>query len=443
MATLAAVLMLSPAARAKELTALKLLYVGGERTEQFVPFLKQHVAQVETRNREQFNPADAASFDVVLLDWPQNGKNDVVGLMNQRDKASRTRQELKSPLGKRQDWSKPTVLLGSAGLNLAVSWNLKGGSGCTCMDPLAYDLRSHDIFTRPFKIDRSKSVRIPTPPDFQNEIKADQIEVLPLVDDYKRQWKAGWCSYAYDFPSNPELEFFCGGVNHKTPTAAGFWRQGNLLHFGFEQSPAEMNENGRHLLLNAIAYISHFSEDRPIAITPSVFAGPVARSRSSVARALRNKEYQLDWLKQDFSPELWAKLEPLGRDKMVEWAQQNAKFLHPNSNQQLELDEDLLAENIAFDQPEFFPKMLAALHDGGAASARAQRLLRRYVPVGPANGSATDWQAWWDTNKSYAFASDSGDYCWYIDPLAKKRAIPTTELRGSSRADQGEAMAKK
>ncbi len=32
---------------------------------------------------------------------------------------------------------------------------------------------------------------------------------------------------------------------------------------------------GRLLLLNAISYISHFSGDWPIAITPSPFAGPV------------------------------------------------------------------------------------------------------------------------------------------------------------------------
>jgi len=209
------------------------------------------------------------------------------------------------------------VLLGSAGLNLAVSWKLKGGSGCTCMDPLAYDLRSHEIFERPYRIHRSKMVRIPTPPDFTREIKAAEIQVLPLVEDYKHQWRPGWCSYSYDFARNPDVEFFCGGVNHKTPTAAGLWRQGNLLHFGFEQSPAEMNESGQHLLLNAIAYISRFSEGRPIAVTPSVFAGPVARSRESIGRLLRNPEYQFRWLKQDLAPEVWAKLERLNREKGV------------------------------------------------------------------------------------------------------------------------------
>jgi hypothetical protein len=39
-------------------------------------------------------------------------------------------------------------------------------------------------------------VRIPTPPDFKQEIKSTEIEVLPLVQDYQRPWKAGWCSYA-------------------------------------------------------------------------------------------------------------------------------------------------------------------------------------------------------------------------------------------------------
>ncbi len=118
--------------------------------------------------------SDAAPFDVVLLDWRQGEE-------------TREMRKLRSPLGKREDWNKATVLLGSAGLNLAVSWKLKGGSGCTCMDPLAYGLQSHEIFERPFKIDRSKGVRVPTPPDFKQEIKDSEIEVLPPVQDYKRK----------------------------------------------------------------------------------------------------------------------------------------------------------------------------------------------------------------------------------------------------------------
>jgi hypothetical protein len=64
--------------------------------------------------------------------------------------------------------------------------------------------------------------------DFRAEIKELEIKVLPFVEDYKKNWKPGWCTYSYDFASNPDVEFFSGGVNHKTPTAAGLWRQGNF-----------------------------------------------------------------------------------------------------------------------------------------------------------------------------------------------------------------------
>jgi hypothetical protein len=36
----------------------------------------------------------------------------------------------------------------------------------------------------------------------------------------------------------------------------------------------------------------------------------------------------------------------------------------------------------------------------------------------------------------FAFASDAGDYRWNIDPLAKKRGVPISEMRGPKRASQ-------
>ena len=354
---------------ARELADLKVLFVGAERSTDYVDFLTGKVAQIESKNRADFKLSDAAPFDVVLLDWPQGEE-------------TREMRKLTSPLGTREAWNKPTVLLGSAGLNLAVAWKMKGGSGCTCMDPLAYDLREHEIFERPFKIDRSKMISIPTPADFQAEIKEPEIRVLPLVDDHKRSWHPGWCTYSDDFARNPDVEFFCGGVNHKTPKAAGFWRQGNLLHFGFEQSPAEMNDVGQKLLLNAIAYISRFSEDRPIAVTPSVFAGPVAYRRSTPAKCLRDPEYRIDWVKDLFTPEVWAKLSELpDREKMAQWADDNAKFFHPDDAHKLAIDDDLVALGVAFDQPDFFDKTLADLRaDDDATVSRAAVCLNVMFP---------------------------------------------------------------
>jgi hypothetical protein len=404
---------------AKDLSELKVLYVGSERTDEFVSFLKPNVAHVESRDRHNFNPADASAFDVVMLDWPQTG-----GIEEMRS--------LKSPLGARENWSKPTVLLGSAGLHLAVAWKLKGGTGCTCLSPLAYDLRDHEIFDRPFKIDRAKTVTIPTPPDFKDEIKAPTIEVVPLVRDIDANRMPGWCSYSSDFARNPDVEWFCGGVNHKTPTAGALWRQGNLLHFGFQESPIEMNETGQQLLLNAIVYISRFSQDRPIAITPSVFAGTVARSRNGIKWSLEHAEPRAA---EEIAPELWVFLKSMPREKIIQWDADNVKFLHPNSDQQLEIDPDLLALGTPFDAPAFFDKVVAGLRAGGSEAERSRRLLGRYVPAAPKQGSADDCAAWWRENRPYLFASDSSDYCWYIDPLAKQRKVPTSDLRGPKRAD--------
>jgi hypothetical protein len=107
-------------ARAADLDKLKVLYVGesldNPRARQYIGFLEKNVGKVEGVERHAFRQPQAADFDVVLLDWPQSRM---------------TEQEwrMPAPLGDRSTWNKPTVLLGSAGLNLAVVWKVRGGSG--------------------------------------------------------------------------------------------------------------------------------------------------------------------------------------------------------------------------------------------------------------------------------------------------------------------------
>jgi hypothetical protein len=108
------------ASRAVDLGKLTVLYVGepptSTRAKQVTAFLEKNVARVEAVNRHGFQPKQATEFDVVLLDWPQTG-------------ATEQERQQPSPLGPRSAWTKPTVLLGSAGLNLAVVWKVRGGSG--------------------------------------------------------------------------------------------------------------------------------------------------------------------------------------------------------------------------------------------------------------------------------------------------------------------------
>ena len=104
---------------AVELGSLKVLYIGDARSARaadYKAFLSTNVAQVEVAGRVGFDPAMAAPFDVVLLDWSQSESQ---GAFPPKT----------SPLGERSAWTKPLVLLGSAGLHMACVWDIKGGFG--------------------------------------------------------------------------------------------------------------------------------------------------------------------------------------------------------------------------------------------------------------------------------------------------------------------------
>lgn len=96
---------------------LRVLYLGNEgtpRSAQFVEFLRGQFADATAADRDTFDPAKAADADVVVLDWSQRDTNS---------------ENAVSPLGPRENWAKPTVLLGSAGHLLAAPWEIIGGSG--------------------------------------------------------------------------------------------------------------------------------------------------------------------------------------------------------------------------------------------------------------------------------------------------------------------------
>jgi hypothetical protein len=104
---------------AAELRDLKVLYVGNataKRASEFRTFLSTNVGQVAVAERNGFDPSRARDFDIIVMDWPQSERG---GTFPPR----------KSPLGDRADWGAPTILLGSAGLHMAIVWDVKGGAG--------------------------------------------------------------------------------------------------------------------------------------------------------------------------------------------------------------------------------------------------------------------------------------------------------------------------
>lgn len=257
--------------------------------------------------------------------------------------------------------------------------------------------------------------------------------MLSLLQEGTKSDYPGWCSYATTLEDQPEIEILCGGVNSKQAGAAAIWRQGNLLHWGFEPDPSELNDVGRALFVNAIVYIARFNEDRVTIRARSPFSGKSTLQRATVSK----------WLADDKTFEFGAALIepekgiPADKAQVVRaWFSENERFLHDNGNGKLAVDEDARALDLEWTNIEFFDRALAILSGKPDDAPRAAALLARHVPDGPGPGATADaWRNWLKENRPYLFYCERAGYRWCVDPLAKKRGVPTKELRGPARAD--------
>jgi hypothetical protein len=267
-----------------------------------------------------------------------------------------------------------------------------------------------------------------------------------LVREKPGSREPGWCVYTYEHEQAPELEVFCGGVNAKTPRAAAVWRQGHLLHFGFEPSPDRMTEAGRALLVNSISYIARFTEDRPIIRTRNA-AGESARifDRGAIDRWLKNPGRDKRYLESLLTRETYHALSPRSRAEIGVWYEEARGYLHADAGGRLATDDEARRYGPSPADVAFLIKAVGDLTVAGtttAASAAARKLLDRYVSGEAAggspgrDGSAERWTAWLKENQPYLFFSDSAGYRWHLDPLAKKRGVPTADLRGPARASR-------
>jgi len=198
-----------------------------------------------------------------------------------------------------------------------------------------------------------------------------------------------------------------------------------------------MNDTGDALLINSIVYIARFTQDRPIAFTPSVFTAVAPNDRSAIERAFKHSDDPLKLLAYLLSDGTYKEFERLNEAERIAWRRENLPYLHANAEGRLVIDEDAKAFAVGPNTLAFLERAIGALANSGDGATSARRLLARYVPDGPnAQAPATVWNAWLSENEDYLFFSDSGGYRWYVDPLAEKRGVKSAELRGPLRADQ-------
>ena len=290
-------------------------------------------------------------------------------------------------------------------------------------------LRDHQVFAGPIQVDLSQEKTVATPDAWKDEIETKQIKVLPLVDDQKNLSGSGWCTYTHPHGSAPELEEICGGVNSKTPKAGAIWRQGHLMHFGFEESPDQLNENGNALLVNSICYISKFVDDRVNFRTPSIFYSHKSfTDRDVLTRLLkRDESYFRRRVKYYSSEDLFDKIIKLERQQRGDWLKKILPFISIDEQGKLTIDSVAQSLDLSTSEHSFFEKAASLLDQEDEDSKKVRELLQRYAPDGPNanNSQGKDWLGWHKANSKFLFFSDAGGYRWYIDRLAKKRGVST------------------
>lgn len=292
------------------------------------------------------------------------------------------------------------------------------------------------VFETPQPIDTTATTARETPASWKKYLGADEresVQVLSLVAS-GRGGRAGWCTAGFEL-EGPEIEVMCGGINTKQPTHAGLWRQGNLVHFGFQQDPSEFNETGRKLLVNSVVYASRFTEDRPVTLGRSPLDQEAfVRLRHYLKSSLDAEPTDVAAIAEHFGAPWSEQIEALSGPDAIEWVRAHWSYIH-SANRKLALDADAVALGVPRDTDELFERAPALL-EHSESSGRMRVLLARLFPEGPGAEAESDaWSAWLTEVRPYAFFNDTDGYVWKIDVLARARGVPTKALRGTARAD--------
>lgn len=286
------------------------------------------------------------------------------------------------------------------------------------------------MFDGPQRVDVTKTVEVPTPESWREALAGlDRVPVLRLADP-AATGMPGWCT-AEGQIRGPETEIVCGGINTKLPSHAAIWRQGNLLHWGFEPDPDHLEATGRNLLVNGIAYIARFVDDRPLVRSRS-FADPAGSgpSRLWLDRMLESGETKD--LAELFAAPWQERIAALDGEHARAFVRERLGALCADGGK-FTFDEDALALDVDLNFTANLPKLVDML--GGEQGDRARALLERRVACGPPQDTTqNNWRSWLRANGLAVFF-DPISFVYRKDELAHWRHVATAVLRGPTRAD--------
>lgn len=460
---------------------LRVLYVGGtpefeptmaagvpdevwaasvrERMQSFETFLNDYFTTVAVIHADDYTQQMSDDYDVTVMDGvPQPV---LPGYQNREKGIYLTEGYLTD------DFDRPMLSIGYISDKIGRRIGTKHDWYCLCLRSDAHGWRAdHPIFNGPFAVEMTVTDR-PTPePIFTFPHHYDEGRVpeqLPMWRVQSYEWDAdrnqriGMVARPGGYEDSPDAEFISGGVSDKSPDAVAIGRHGNFFHWGFAASPANMTEEAKPVLANAIVYISKFAGQTPIArkyndriVTRSsakdlkqfisyeayqqslgmeaAFGEMMAESRKQAEeKQARGEELdQREAMALNFTPQPPMTYEQhiqrtggklfgmfgTDIDAARKYLDDNYDYFVWTGGYDLEVDEDARSLGIANYNRLILDEAIKMLETGHDAD-KGRRILSRFTIVDFT--TPQQWRKWYDTYKDLLFFTESGGWIFLID----------------------------
>jgi hypothetical protein len=387
---------------------------GSERQRDFTALLETHFAEVGTADFTKLRDADAAGYDVVILDCDQS-------MMAVVQEGDRLRDRLPPMPRLSRDFDRPVVLIGPMGGMVAKELDLKLKWLCNCLDDAAQELVvAHPIFHEPLAV----SIRLeesPTPDRYRNPwwpggralaptIKTWQVQTKTYRNRREGKWEVdpGLVCEPYGFTDSPDCEVIAAGRNAKMYEAIAIGRQANFLMWGFYAPPSGLTPEARKCLVNAIAYIARFDHQKPL----------VRRVTSDRKQWLTYTNIP-DFIRDEaiyktmFPAHLRVKFGEVV-EKYAAYYRENLEYLHPTGTDHVvDVDEDVKALGVSNRKVELLETCIAMLERSDRPEL-ALRVLKRYTTEDFAE--ARQWRSWLTAHRGRLFFTDAGGFKFLVAP---------------------------
>ena len=454
-----------------------------KRTAAFEKLLRRYFRNVEVVSARDYLPEMSDRYDVTIMDGSPRELQPAQEIVNEEGMIISRRNPAYLP----EDFDRPMVFIAEAGDIVGTRIGVKTDWYCLCLDADAHHFnKEHPIFHGPFEVNISVELK-PTPSEAFRFVRTDGQPLPDSLEMWRVQTKGykteegfrpGMIARPWGFADSPDAEYISGGVSAKDIDAVAMGRHGNFFFWGFSASPENMTDEAQTVFANAVAYISKFAGQTPIArryksdiatreyavqqkdfisykrwqermvvekqyIEKTEEIKKVALAKQAKGEKLTSEEKAAlrstvklqsyaEWLKSR-EPVLFEKFGDneqaykdyfddnrdyfYGGDKVIYWM----------------VDEDVKSWGIPNNDIRLLDKAIGCWERGEEVD-KAKRVLTRYTLCRFA--TPQEWRDWYETNKDRIFFTESGG--WFFMVNTRDLSVPGNDYRMRGQKIPGE-----